>query len=530
MLAGCASPAATPTQAPPTTASTTAAAKASSTTAPSTTAAAVTTSTVQPVKGGTLKTAKNRQAISFGYPPTLVGSDADFATPYFERLIAVGEGGVFKPELATSWETSADGKTITFKLRQGVKFHDGTNFNAKAVKSNIDACIAPNPIVLSGISSVDAVDDYTIRVNLPTANNLVLYLLASSFSAYIASPTAIEKNGKDWAATHPVGTGPFMVTAYDRNTGLTMVKNPDYWDKGLPYLDGMQYLTITDPMTAMAAFQKGDLNQIYDVNITVADQLKKEGYPILQNAGGYIGLALDTKSADTPLANPKVRKSLEYAIDKEAICAGPGGGYYTPVYQVFRQTSQNNDPNSPPRKYDQAKAKQLLAEAGYPNGFSFKGFFQDTTWRDGITAIQQNLAAVGVKLEVNYINAAAYTTLRAEGKIEKGGACNLVANVFSNDLFVLDQFWRTNAPFYSFVARPAGVDDLINKATASTDAAEVKKITQQIAKSFYDNSIYIPLWTTPRLVVMDKTVQNPTFFINADPTNNYLGRSTWLKK
>jgi peptide/nickel transport system substrate-binding protein len=531
MIAGCSSPAATPTQGA---AATKPAASASTTTAnPAATAsvAKTTTAAAQPVPGGTLKTSKQRQAVSFGYPPQLQGSDADFATPYFERLLSVGDDGSFKPELATSWETAADGKSITFKLRQGVKFHDGTPFNAQAVKFNYDVCIKPGAAVLTGISSVEVVDDYTVKINLPAADNLVLYQLASAFPAYIASPTAIQSNSVDWATTHPVGTGPFKVTAYDRNVGITMVKNPDYWEKGLPYLDGMQYLTITDAMTAMASLKKGEIQQIYDASTTVAEQLKKEGYTILQNPGGYYGLALDSKNADSIFANKKVREALEYAIDKEAICAGPGQGYYTPTYQVFQQNSKNISKDSAPRKYDPAKAKALLAEAGYPNGFTFKAFFQDTTWKDGVTALQQNLAAAGIKMDVNYVQAAAYATIRAEGKIEKGSASQMTYNVFSNDLFVLNSFWRSDVTsFFQFMARPTGTDDLINKAKASKDPAEMQKLTQQVAKSFYDDVTFIPLWTTPRIVIMDKSVQNPTFFINGDPTNNYLGRSTWLKK
>jgi peptide/nickel transport system substrate-binding protein len=530
VVTGCSSSTATPTQSASATKPATAANTSASASTAASSASAQTTAAGQPVTGGILKTTRNQTAVAFGYPPKIQGSDADFVTPVFERLLSVGEGGAFKPELALSWEISADGKTITFKLRQGVKFHDGTPFNAAAVKFNYDACIAPNPVVLSGIASVEAVDENTVKINLSTADNLVLYNLASAFPAYIASPTAIQKNGVDWATTNPVGTGPFKMTKYDRNVGLTYAKNADYWEKGLPYLDGMEYLTIADAMTSMASFKKGEINQLWNASTTVAEQLKKDGYRLLTNAGGYYGLALDVKTADSPLANKKVREAIEYAIDKEGICAGPGQGYYKSIYQVFEQSSKNNSPDSKPRMYDPAKAKALLAEAGYANGFSFKAFFQDTTWKDGVTAVQQNLAAVGIKMEINYVQTAAFNKIRVNGEIEKGAGSMLLYNKYSNDLYVLDQFWRTTNQFFSFVTRPAGTDDLIAKAKASKDAAEIQKLTQQVAKSFYDDVTFIPLWTTPRIVVLDNSVQNPAFFINGDPANNYLGRSQWLKK
>ena len=119
-----------------------------------------------PVRGGILKVLMTRPGTAFGYPPKIASRDRNFSPPFFDRLLTVAEGGVYKPELATSWQTSADGKSITFKLRQGVKFHDGTDFNAQAVKSNFAALLPPNPVIIDGITSVDVVDPYTVRVNL----------------------------------------------------------------------------------------------------------------------------------------------------------------------------------------------------------------------------------------------------------------------------------------------------------------------------------------------------------------------------
>ena len=176
----------------------------------------------------------------FGYPPRIAGAARDYAPPFFDHLLSVGDDGKYKPGLALSWDTSKDGKTITFKLRQGVTFHDGTPFNAQAVKSNIDNLIPPKATILSGITSVDVVDDYTVKLNLPAYNNLILYHFAANPATYMYSPEALKKNGADWATTHPVGTGPFMLKDYQPNISLTLVKNPNYWQKGLPYLDGIE--------------------------------------------------------------------------------------------------------------------------------------------------------------------------------------------------------------------------------------------------------------------------------------------------
>ena len=222
----------------------------------------------------------------FGYPPRIIGAARDYAPPFFDHLLSIGDDGKYKPGLALSWDTSADGKAITFKLRQGVKFHDGTPFNAQAVKSNIDNLIPPNAAILHGITSVDVVDDYTVKLNLPAYNNLILFHFAANPATYMYSPEALKKNGADWATTHPVGTGPFMLKDYQPNISLTLVKNPNYWQKGLPYLDGIEITMVPDPMTQMITLKAGQAHAIYDATTAAAAQLRDAGYPLQIAPGG----------------------------------------------------------------------------------------------------------------------------------------------------------------------------------------------------------------------------------------------------
>ena len=380
---------------------------------------ASTTTAAKPQPGGVMKILMSRPATLFGYPPTIVGPDRDFAPPFFNRLLAIGDDGKYQPELALSWDTSADGKTITFKLRQGVKFHDGTPFNAQAVKSNLDKLIPPNPVIIDGITSVDVVDDYTVKINLTNYNNLILYQLASSYACYMYSPTALQKNGPDWAATHPVGTGPFILKDFQPNISMTFAKNPDYWEKGLPYLDGMQINSVLDAMTQMMTFKAGQANAIYDASPTTAAQLRDAGYTLQIAPGAMYTLAFDSKNSEI-FAKAKVRQAIEYAIDKEAICNGPGVGLYKPAYQIVTSDSPDYNPSCPPRKYNPEMAKKLLAEAGYPNGFSFKGFFQDNTWKDGVVAVQSYLDKVGIKMEIIYVNSAAYLEYQSRRQNREG--------------------------------------------------------------------------------------------------------------
>jgi peptide/nickel transport system substrate-binding protein len=482
-----------------------------------------------PQTGGVFKVLIKNAATRFGYPPTIVGPDRDFASPFFNRLITIGNDGKYKPELALSWDASADGKIITFKLRKGVIFHDGTPFNAQAVKSNYDKLIPPNPVLLDGITSVDVVDDYMVKINLASYNNLILYQLASDYPCYMYSPTALQKNGADWAARHPVGTGPFMLKDFQPNASLTYVKNPNYWEKGLPYLDGMEFITVRDPMTQVLTFKAGQANAVYAAPSTTAAQLQDEGYTLLGSPGNLAALGFDARNSEY-FSKRQVREAIEYAIDKEAICSGPGQGMFTPAYQIVSSAHPDYNKSVTPRKYDPAKAKKLLAEAGYPNGFSFKAFFMDTIWKDGLVAVQSYMAAVGINMEINYLTSSGIAPIRAKGIIEKGAATYTSLEELSNSLWVMDFYFRSDSNVYQFMTRPAGSDALIDQAKAARDPAAATKIKQQINKLIYDDATMILLWDVRRIAVIDKSVQDTGWFIAGDSNNNQVGTRTWLKK
>jgi peptide/nickel transport system substrate-binding protein len=514
------------TQAASPTASTPKAATTSSTTAKP--AAKASPTAVKPQTGGIYNVLVRARSNVFGYPPRMVGAARDYAPPFFDRLLRIGDDGKYKPALALSWDTSADGKAITFKLRQGVTFHDGTPFNAQAVKSNIDNLIPPKETLLSGITSVDVVDDYTVKLNLPSYDNLILYHFASNPVTWIYSPEALKKNGADWATTHPVGTGPFMLKDYQPNISLTLVKNPNYWQKGLPYLDGIVISMVADTMTQMLTLKAGQGNAIYDSQ-TASAQLRDEGYPLQMAPGALISMNFDIKNSEY-FSKLKVRQAIEYAIDKEAICSGPGQGLYVPMYQMVSSTSPDYNKDLKLRKYDPAMAKKLLAEAGYPKGFSFKVFVLDTQWRDGWVAAQSYLDKVGIKMEINYVNVSAFNIIRSSGKIEKGAAALQTFVSSSNTLYMLDSYWRSDSNDFPYVVKPAGIDKLLDQAKLSRDPAAIAKINRQILKLTYDDETIVPLYQTQRIAALDKSVQNTGWFIYGDPANNEFGTKTWLKK
>jgi ABC-type transport system substrate-binding protein len=150
-----------------------------------------------------------------------------------------------------------------------------------------------------------------------------------------------------------VGTGPFILKDYQPNVSLTLVKNPNYWQKDLPYLDGIEIKQVTDPMTQMLSLKAGQANAIYGVQ-SAATQLKAEGYPLQMAPGSIFMMNFDTKNSEI-FSKRQVREAIEYAIDKEAICNGPGEGLYKPVYQIVSSGHPDYNRACPPRKYNPPK-------------------------------------------------------------------------------------------------------------------------------------------------------------------------------
>jgi len=484
----------------------------------------------EPVRGGTLKVILARNARGHGYPPELRGATRDYVDPLFDRLLQINAKGEYEPCLASSWKTAPDGLSYTFKLRKGVKFHDGTDFNAAAAKWNIENLLPPNPVKLSGVAAVEAVDDYTLRINLNQPNNLVLYFLGAAYEAYMYSPTAFKKNGKKWAKTNPVGTGPFMQKAFNRDTGVSMVKNPNYWQKGLPYLDGIEMMTVLDQMTQTTTMKAGQADLSFNAQPATANELKKDArYELMSAHGSAIAIGFDSKN-NKVLANPKVRMAMDYAVDKEGISKGPAMGQYPPAYQVLNASSPGYCTECPPRKYNIEKAKQLLAEAGYPDGIEFEMYVLNSTFRAGFESAQATLAEAGIKMKISYQPRSKYNEWRGKGKITPGLAAQQTNNQFINPLFVLDYYYRSNSSIDSYFTRPAGTDALIAKARASQDPKEVYKLCREVSKLIYDDVTVVPLYITARIVVKNKKVHDTGYFIGGDANNNKLGLKTWIEK
>jgi peptide/nickel transport system substrate-binding protein len=466
-----------------------------------TTPAATTTTTPKPtggqIYGGILTSIATTAPPQFGWTPTFAAGEATGATPCIEALITYTKEGLPVPRLALSWEVDPNGKFVTFKLRQGVKFSDGTDFNAEAVKYNLDLELKLRPGEIPGLASTTVIDPYTIKLNLDYFSNNLWDRLGSR--GLISSPKHLAE-GEDACKFLPVGTGPFIFQEWQRDTYIKYTRNPNYWQAGKPYLDGYQILFISNAMTASATLRSQTADFWMNPSFKEASDLVKNGYNSSSLPGLVMGLAPDTKNPGSKFSDVKVRQALEYAIDRNALVSTLGYGYMTARTQ-FSPPGYLGYVESLNRKFDPAKAKQLLTEAGYPNGFKTK-IVADAEFvdRNMMAAIQGYLGAVNINAEVDFADAGRYADWRRKTgwsdslMFMRNGGFPWTPNLAS---FVLD----TKRNDYASMARPAGLQELLDNLLRATTPDEQKKLAEQLETMLYDDGTFAPLYIQDSLVV-----------------------------
>ena len=345
--------------------------------------------------------------------------------PMLEGLIGFNEKMEQIPQLAEKWDASADARVYTFYLRKGVKFHDGTPFNAAAVKANFDRVRNPDNklrryTLYKVISQIDVIDDSTVRFTLSEPFGAMIATFAHPAGG-INSPTAVQKYGADYGK-NPVGTGPYKFQEWVPNDHITLVKNPDYWDKNnAAKVDKIIVKPVPEDGTRIAMLQKGDAQFINAVPYSMAEVVQKDKNLSLAESESVYTFWVAMNTQKKPFSDVRVRQAMNYAINKEAIIKAVLRGHGKPANsplapQVWGYTPVKTYP------YDPAKAKALLAEAGYPNGFKtlLRGVAQ-TDPKEIMVAIQGQLKQVGVDVEVASLPAAALSADRFKPLEENRG-------------------------------------------------------------------------------------------------------------
>lgn len=483
-----------------------------------------------PISGGTL-----RVISGFGIP-TNIGDPRQPGTfpawnDWREGLgIWDKEGkGIYTPWLAESWDLDANAKTMTFHIRKGVKFHDGTTLNAQAVKWNFQQQSVNLPDI-QDVKSMDVIDDYTLKLTFDKFS--ALNLITITFAVPMFSPTAVEGNPKDYSLTHEAATGPFTVVDIKPGSSMTLKKFDDYWgDK--PYLDGIEMIAITDPTVATLTMLKGDADLWEWLPLKEAMDLKAKGLKTQGYLGGISWLAGDSANDGSVYANQKVREAVECALDRPAIAKTVGLGQWLPLTQWAAPQDVCYVPGLDPRPFNPDKARQLLTEAGYPNGFKTTLIIQNNSENIMIASlIQSYLKDVKIDAEINQVDSAAYFGMLAPGgtgwknaMILAGAGHNpgvgYVRLDLGNYFSTRPNSWQ---PVLAHSVAWATLYDQVATCPSFEFAADLgKKMVKQLA----DDAAVVPLWDTAALAVYQPWVHTSMFLAQAPAWNPELD---WMEK
>ena len=468
------------------------------------------------------------------------GSTTDGESSRVTRQILEGllefdkESFELKPALAKDWEVSDDGLTYTFYLEEGVTFHDGTPFNAEAVKINFERWADPEHeyafaddgfvysmygTMFGGykgdeghvIEEINVINDYEIEFKLSQPLGYFLQNLGMSYFA-ITSPAALEEYGPD-ISEHPVGTGPFKFVSWTKNDSIVLEKFEDYRVEGLPKLDKVIFQVIPDPSARLIALRSGEVDIMDDLNPDDAAVVEGEdGLTLLtraENNFGYVGM----NTEKPPLDKKEVRQAIRYAIDKQAIADALYAGYATtsknplpPVYLGYNDDVEDYE-------YNPEKAKELLAEAGYPDGFDIELVMSPTSrpyMPDPKTVaeiVQNNLAEIGVNVTISSHEWAPYLELTQNGETELfilgWSGTNGDPDYFLSSLLHSSNKGSSN---YTYYENPE-VDDLLDRAKRAVDQDERADLYSQALEIINEDSPMVTLvHSTPVLAISDNVI------------------------
>lgn len=414
-------------------------------------------------------------------PPKL---DPSFSTALVERmvqqsifdpLVDIGPNGEIVPMLAEKWMISEDKKTYTFQLRPNVKFQDGTDFNAEAVKFTLDRNMdksSPRRGDLSMVDNVIAVD--TLRINVQLKQPFAPFLVTLSGRAgMIVSPTAVKKHGKAFI-NNPVGTGPFSFKEHKSGVAVLLEKNPHYWQQGLPKMDKVEYKVITDTNVALINLKSGEVDMTNKFPYKEIALLKNDPKIKVVSEPGYAyrGMYVNTKHA--PFDKKETRQAVDMMINRDVITrvilSGAGSPAHSPFTQAHFSYGESDKAPSP----DIAKAKELLQKAGLPNGFQFTlKVDPNPTYQQIGQMIQNMLKPAGIQMNIEKVEFGTLLDQAANGNFQTAllgwsGSPDPDQNIY--DLYVTD-----GTRNYSRYANPK-LDKLLQAARVETaDALRKEK-------------------------------------------------------
>lgn len=430
--------------------------------------------------------------------------DMNILINMFDTLVTRDDKGQLAPSLATEWKATSD-TVWQFKLRKDVKFHNGEPFNAAAAKYSLDRLNNPDtksPIVeLKNIKEVKIVDEYTIDV-VTDGPDPILPNKTVLFGGVMVPPGYIKEKGDDFVAKNPVGTGPYKFVSWTKDNSVVMEANASYW-RGAPKFKKLTFRIIPNAADMVAALKVGEID-IAAAGITgdIAKSLKDNPDIDIVTADWIRTFYINLDSTQPPLDKKEVRQALNYAVDVQAILDTVLGGYGERVSTIIPKQNFGYDPSIKPYEYNPTKAKELLAKAGYPNGFTIQ-FDADALDTTIIQAFAAQLEKIGVKCTLNFTSNA---TLVANMAAKKVAPLYYIGNTgWTMDGLSNFQSYVRSDRRYARLNNPE-LDKLVDIEEKTIDPAKRQEAFTKAQQILLDEAYFIYLYQLDNIYAMRKTV------------------------
>ncbi|WP_233720474.1 ABC transporter substrate-binding protein [Jiella avicenniae] len=479
-----------------------------------------------PVSGGTLNVGFISDVRTLDPIQSAQWTERQVLFLMFDSLIDVNPDFSLKPGLAESWDFEDDGKKMVLHLRQGIEFHDGTPFNAEAVKWNLDKRLDPatgssQRSLLEGvITGVEATDEHTVTIDLAQPYPPLLALLADR-AGLMASPKAAETFGKD-AGSHPVGTGPFVFDQWTRGSTISLKRNDDFWQGDMPYLDAVVFNDIPSNLVGIQRMMIGEIDFISQLD-PLDTQLAKASPDIElvpSNSGPWYSLQWKWDTA--PYDNPELRRAVAHALNRERInqilWAGEGNvsNGFTPDGLWWTPAKLEE------YEYDPVLARKIIADAGLQGTTLRLAAPSGDTLRRFSELAKEDLDAVGLDVQLEPVPQSEYYARTVAGSIQftpmrwsqRADPDGLIHYLFASD-------GTANSTGYG---NPQ-VDKWIDEARRTSDEARRKDLYDQIQMQISKDLPYMPVGFSSEFNAMRKSVNGFVAMPDQIPRFRYVWKS-----
>ena len=500
-------------------------------------------------RGGTLSYGLQADYLFLDPVNTQQNADIWLSLNLYDTLIQpTANGAGLQPGLAESWTVDTDGKTVKLKIRSGLKFADGSPLELSDIKWSLERAANKETgggfqFLLNSIQTVEMVGNDTVVIHLSQPDPSILEALATFNAGIVPEKLLMAAPGKDLAekaknfAQHPIGSGPFTVTSWSRNDEMLLSRNPYYWamgddGKSLPYLDHIRLLTIPDDATRILKLKAGELDGTEFVPLSRVAELKADPalnmvlYPAAQVLFLNIFCGPTYKNgAKNPASDIRVRQALNYAVEKEALVQVLTYGVGVPSQSYLPMSTPLAYGKGEPYPYNIAKAKALLAEAGYADGFEISclaiaGYQDDLT---KLAAIQQMWSQINVRLKIEQLEHA--TLLNRWRAADYQLRTQLWTNDINdpNEMTVRMLYYPLIQSDHSYW-RNDRVDELFLQSQREPDKTKRAALYKEIQEIYVAEAPMIFLVEVPYPVALSKKVHN---FVQI-PLGNNIFTATYL--